>query len=119
MGYESRIYIVDKHPPLASEGKGWGEVIAIFYMCVMGYDFTKLFQKETDCYIYDTDSDTKINEDCYGSPLKEASLLKVKEFLEKEIKRGNDYRRIPILLNTLNAINPERWENVVLLHYGY
>ena len=61
MGYESRIYIVSKEDYFAGRDERWGEIIAVFNMCV--YPPIAAFMREqpaTDCYIYANDGNTKI-----------------------------------------------------------
>lgn len=130
MGYESRIYIVDKSithktregktfPPITNNsGKRYAEVIASVDMCKMG-DFSDIFKVETDCYIYGNDGNTEIEKDCYGDPLKEAPLPDVIAYLEKYARSREYYRRINPLLSLLKGFNPSDWNALTVLHYGY
>ena len=122
MGYESRIFVVDKKEHLFDEDKCWGEIIAMFNMCK--YSPVANFmreQPETDCYIYADDGNTKILEDEYDKPLTEASLSDVINILEKELQNGDEYRRTRPLLGMLKSLNEEalKFKNLRVLHYGY
>ena len=122
MGYESRIYVVDKKDHFLDEEKCWGEIIAMFNMC--NYSPVADFMREqpaTDCYIFADDGITHILEDRYDKPLTEASLSDVITILEKELKNGDEYRRTRPLLDMLRSLNDEahKFKNLRLLHYGY
>lgn len=125
MGYESRIYIVQKtnilHVLDNGTKKVWAEVIAQVNMCKC-VDFSSIFSKETDCYIYADDGNTQILEDKYGDALKESSIETVIDYLEHKIESGDEYRRFPMLLSMLKPFtNRNEWGdgNIVVLHYGY
>lgn len=122
MGYESRIYVVDKKEHLFCEDKCWGEIIAMFNMCKYYpvADFMRE-QPETDCYIFADDGNTMILEDRYDKPLTESSLDAVIEILERELQNGDNYRRTAPLLGMLKALKAEsdKFKNLVVLHYGY
>ena len=91
MGYESKLYVVDKHHWKWSN-ESWGEVVASFDLCkVYNLDFKKY--PLTDCYIYADDGNTEIREDYY--------------------------RRYQPCLSLLKGFNPNDWEDLVVLHYGH
>lgn len=124
MGYESRIYIVEKTNCCWSEadkGMKYASILAIFDMCKF-YEFSDWFRNKpaTEHYIY-ADDGTQIVKDCYGDALKEASIKEVVYKLEKIIENGEDYRRIFPLLATLKVFEAQnnRWSNIAVLHYGY
>lgn len=117
MGYESKLYVVDKHHWKWSN-EPWGEVIAMFDLCkVPGLNFSKY--PATDCYIYADDGNTKIREDNYGDLLKEIPVKDAIDMIEKEIKADKDYRRYQPCLNLLKGFDLNRWEDLVVLHYGH
>lgn len=118
MGYEHRIYIVEKSRFLYDNKKRYGEVIASFDFCKYS-GFEKVFKNVTDCFIYADDGNTKITEDRCGDELTEAPLNDVISFLENELKKGENYRRIKPLLGLLKGFNIEGWGDIVCLHYGY
>jgi hypothetical protein len=118
MGYESRIYVVEKKGRLIDEKKGYAQVIAMYDMC--GFNgFGKVFEKETDCFIYSDDGNTRILKDCYGDSLKEASISDVIAHLEEHKATKEYYRRVNPLLNLLKGFELSDWENLTVLHYGY
>ena len=118
MGYESRLYVVDKKSLMGTETKRWAEVVAVFNMCKFGA-FNGVFQKETDCFVYADDGNTKITEDKYGDVLTEASIKEVIKYLEGYKENQEHYRRVEPLLGLLKSFNPSEWEELVVLHYGY
>lgn len=117
MGYESKLYVVDKHHWKWSN-KPWGEVIAMFDLCkVPGLNFSKY--PPTDCYIYADDGNTEIREDNYGDPLKEIPIKDMIQMLEEAIKTEDYYRRYQPCLSLLKGFNLDDWGNLVILHYGH
>lgn len=124
MGYESKLYIVEKNKPFFDGDKPYAEVISMFDMCVCPCLSDVLRDKpNTDCYFYADDDDTKILEDRYGKPLTETTADVVIGLLESAVADGEDYRRIFPLLSALKTIDEQqkggRWNNIVVLHYGY
>lgn len=124
MGYESKIYIVEKRSKLPSEPKTYAQVIAMFDMCKC-YFLSDIFRHkpETDCYFYSDDGNTQVLEDMYGDPLRETTPKVVIDVLEKAVSNGEDYRRIFPLLSALKTIDEQQtngiWSNIAVLHYGY
>ena len=121
MGYESKLYVVDKKGRCEyydSKEKEYAEVIAMFDICKFN-GFDGIFKKETDCYIYADDGNTEILYDMYEKPLKEESVENVIEYLEKYKKEGEYYRRVDPLLALLKGFNVSNWNNLVVLHFGY
>lgn len=123
MGYESKLYIVQKYDITDDEiGKKYAEVLAMFDMCKFS-DLSDILtkQKETDCYIYADDGNTRIIEDKYDEKLTEASIPFVISTLEKILDGGENYRRIYPLLNALKAFDEQKdkWGELAVLHYGY
>ena len=124
MGYESKLYIVQKRPIVNEEEKTYAQVIAMFNMGKY-YSLSDVLRNkpETNCYIYADDGNTKIVEDKYGKPLTESDIKTVIDILEKDIAEGECYRRILPLLLTLKVLEEQRkegiWGDIVVLHYGY
>jgi hypothetical protein len=118
MGYESKLYVVNKRGSLNGESKRWAEVVAVFNMCKFG-DFNGVFIKETDCFIYADDGNTEITEDKYGDSLKEASVEDVIKYLEEYKDTQEPYRRVEPLLGLLKGFDVSEWEDLIILHYGY
>lgn len=123
MGYESKLYIVQKYDITDDEiGKKYAEVLAVFNMCKFP-DLSDILtkQKETDCYIYADDGNTRIVEDKYDEKLTEASIPFVISTLEKILDGGENYRRIYPLLNALRAFDEQKdkWGELAVLNYGY
>lgn len=117
--YESRIYIYNR---IKHEGRlaPWiyGEEIARFEMCGMRRGFTDIFTEEKDFNIYADDGNTEITEDEYGAPLRVCSVKKLEAWLAEETKK-DDYRRLKPLLAFLQALNPDEWDELIAVHYGY
>lgn len=116
MGYESKLYVVDKHDWKGCDGK-WGEVIASFDLCCVPINFAQY--PATDCYIIADDGNTRIIEDKYGDPLREIPIQDAIEMIEKVIETGDYYRRYKPCLNLFKGFNINNWENLVVLHYGH
>ena len=126
MGYESKIYIVEKTKYSWDEENGmkYARVLAMFDVSKF-YELADWFSNKpaTKHYIYADDGDTQIIEDRYGDTLKEASVREVIDKLEKivEVENGVDYGRIFPLLATLKVFEEQsnHWGNIAVLHYGY
>ena len=123
MGYESRIYIVEKTTALNGDnGKCFALDIARFDLGKVRYISNYLREKPvTDCYIYADDGNTRILEDKYGSPLTECKPEDLITLINRAIENGNLNRLYYPLLVFLESIvkNPNYYPNVVCLHYGY
>ena len=121
MGYESRIYIIEK-TNVRDEGRRWGCDIARFDLGKV-YSLSDLLRDKpaTDCYVYADDRDTRIVEDMYGEPLTEVSIPEAIKAIETAIERGEECRGFPPLLATLKALDEQkdRWRELAVLHYGY
>jgi hypothetical protein len=124
MGYESKLYIVEKSCLRDDDGMVYAEVIASFDMCKC-YFLSGVLTKEpqTNCYFYADDGNTKVLEDMYGDALTETSVDTVINILEEAIEMGEEYRRIFPLLSMLKTFKEQqaenKWINLVVLHYGY
>lgn len=123
MGYESRIYVVDKcNVPQEINGKDyvWGEVIASFDLCKV-YDVSDRMRQypATDAYIYADDGDTRIIEDCYGEPLREIPIADAVKIIKDAAAKEPSYRRFLPCIRMLEAFNPAQWDDLAVLHYGY
>ena len=126
MGYESRIYIVEKTNCSYTEENGmkYARVLAMFDVSKF-YELADWFSNKpaTKHYIYADDGDTEIVEDRYGDTLKEASVKEVIDRIERiiGIENEEDYRRIFPLLAALKAFESygNQWDDIAVLHYGY
>lgn len=119
MGYDSRIFVVEKSSGAALEehSKKYASVLARVEVCKFP-NLVSVFKKETDCYIYSDDGNTEILTDCYGEPLKEATIEEVIKCLE-ESEEKEHYRRAVILLGLLRSFNADEWRDIAVLHYGH
>lgn len=117
MGYESKIYVVDKSD-MIYDGVKYSQVIASFDMCCYP-DLKNIFKNQSDCgFCYD-DGSAFITQDRYGETLKECSISALIDFLQNQIDKGEKYRRIKPLLALLKGFDESEWENLVCLHYGH
>lgn len=131
MGYESRIYIVERHE---YKTWAWGSEIARFDLCKMGYymfdgkSFRDLFKKEID---FDLNINVEDKEhynpedyrtDAYGAHCKYTDIETVIYWLEIYIKEEN-YRRAELFLNFLYTLKEQikkgMWGEICIVHYGY
>ncbi len=120
MGYESRIYIVDKSDlACIKNGKRmvYCEMIAQFNLSKV----PKIYEKvsaydDTDGYFYSNGKE--IVEDLYGKPLKEIPVRDMISIIS-EVMKDDAFRRYKPCLNLLKGFNVNHWQNLVVLHYGY
>lgn len=124
MGYESRLYVVNKHDwgigKSLGENKVWGEVIATFNLCVVP-DVAAAMKAypATNAYFYlDGGGGERVLEDNYGEPLAEIPIADAVGILEKAAA-NEDYRRFAPCIQMLKGFSPEQWDDLVVLHYGY
>lgn len=124
MGYESKLYVVEKSSMIGACGKRWAEVIAVFDICKC-YAVSDVLRgkPQTDCYIFADDGDTEITEDMYGEPLTESEIADVIKIIEEaQTHEGcKNYRRLPYVLAALKSFeeHKDQWRDVVVLHYGH
>ena len=126
MGYESKLYVVQKYDRIYSEfgNRYYADIIATFKLSkIRGYDLFKKYPA-TDCYIYADDGNTQITEDEYGDPLTEIPIPDAIKIIEREMRtelefRGTLYNRWQPCLSLLKSFNLAEWKNLVVLHYGY
>lgn len=126
MGYESKLYIVDKHEHRDNNGEPiWTylEKIAEFYMSGVDQEFRDVFHGNTvddGWELYANDENTLIKEDKYGKKLTYASIDDVLSVAE-ECENHCHYRRYVPLISFLKSIveNKDNWVDVIVIHYGY
>lgn len=110
MGYESRLYVVDKLDD-------YGEVIAVFNLCKIPSVANKMKKyPATNLHIYS--NDVKITRDCYGEPLTEIPIKDAISIIE-DAASNEYYRRFGPCLSMLKGFELNHWSNLVVLHYGY
>lgn len=116
MGYETRLYVVEKYTVY---GTVYGSVIARFDLCKVSEISEKMRgYKDTDVVIYD--GEKEIINDCYGEALKEIPLNDAISIIEEvATKDGFNYRRYAPCLGLLKGFEPDKWDDIVVLHYGY
>lgn len=123
MGYESRLYVVDKSGiKMDVNGAGeyrYGEIVATFDLSKV-YDISDRMRNypATDCFIYVGDEETI--EDLYGAPLKEVPIADAIKIIEDATEAdGYVYRRYKPCLGLLKGFDTDEWTDLVVLHYGY
>lgn len=120
MGYESRVYIVNRVSFV--DNSVWGEELGSLRLGKMGDDgWRNLFNKPKDFTLYALDGNTDITEDVYGNPLKYAELSDVLNWLEEHMEKRH-YRRDKMLYDLLKGLKDgSSWEreHIVVVHYGY
>ena len=130
MGYESKVYICSR---ISNTGYIYNEVIAAVDMCKMGYDtgWAELFNKKLDGDFLGFDHDNPRNQDwentelldAYDEPMMYADIDAVKEWVNKQIENGDDYRRLFVLKAVLDSFDKTQWESdrakLIVVHYGY
>ena len=121
MGYESRIFIVDRTECKHNDGTSWiyAEKIADIKMCKMYNGFTDLFDKKIDYTLFIDDGNNDTQTDCYGDIMTYTDCRTVIDYLEKLIADGENYRRLTILLGLLKGIDESQWDEIQVVHYGH
>lgn len=125
MGYDSKLFIVEKSSFHVVGEKDYASFIASYDLAVFPQisSFMRSCPK-ADCYVYMDDGNTQILKDRYGAELTQASILDVIKVLE-EAKNGKDgnYRRIDPILSMLKTLQRQQeegyWRDLVVLHFGH
>ena len=120
MGYEVKLFVVEKSPTCFNENFSyWGQEIATYELCVCNQVSDFMDKKNpTDCYVYADDGNTQIVEDYYGDPLHECEISEFYEFLTTV---EDDYRRIAPLKALIKSFveNKNRFSNLYVLSFGH
>lgn len=121
MGYESKLYIVESHKGIVEDENGlwYGRRIAEIDLSKAGIPQERFFTEKADCYLYADDGNAKITEDCYGDKLTVCTDLPGFIAWMKEQESKEHYRRWGMAIALLEAIKPEDWRCVQVLHYGH
>lgn len=122
MGYESRLYVVEKGNLYDRNiNTVWGEVIAMFELSRVYSVSDKLCEyPETNAYIYSDDGNTRIIEDKYGERLREIPIGDAIKIIEEAAEEDHwNYRRWKPVLGLLKGFKKEEWNKLVVLHYGH
>lgn len=132
MGYESRIFVAEKHTVKRADGTEYvfSTRLADMKLSRMYNGFTSLFTKTVDWKIYG-DNDVDLTKDCYGDTCTYTDNIEsVIEFLEK-CEQKEHYRRVTPALAMLKAYAAENWDDdqgskfpqsrneLIVIHYGY
>ena len=123
MGYESKIYVVEEYEPVFDGRLGYGDIIATFDLCKMGYDiyngksFRQLFNQDRTCDFYADDGNTIIKEDCYGDEIQKADPEEVIAWL-KQMTKDNSWYRAKVFYKFLLELE-KTGVGYSLYHYGY
>lgn len=122
MGYESRLYIVNKSSIKdPSINMVFGEIIAMFNLSKVNSIASKFSRyPDTDTYIYADDGNTRILVDAYDERLKEIPVDDAIKIIEKAAEEDHwSYRRWKPVLGLLKGFNKKEWSDLAVLHYGY
>lgn len=121
MGYESRVFVVDRREIETYDNTlyVYAEKIADVKMSRMYDGFNTLFDKEIDYELYIDDGDEPTKTDKYGDVMTYTDCKTVIDFLEKLIADGENYRRLTVLLGLIKGFNEDEWDNIQVVHYGY
>lgn len=108
------MFIVEPHKEI-----NYGEIIARFDLCKIGYDsFYDIFKTPIEYEIFAEDNNHKTNTDNYGDHIKSADFSTVIDWLETNGRKMN-YRRIAPFLAMLKGFDLSAWKDLEIVHYGY
>lgn len=122
MGYESRLYVVDKITISSFKNEFPGYIcvdkIAKFDLGKMAIGFTDIFTTDAEFSLYEEDLDCTT--DKYGERIKYTDIQSVINWMGTA-EKVEHYRRIPPVLSFLKSLQEEStaWENLIVIHYGY
>lgn len=125
MGYESKLYVVDTSAGdynLPQNGLKYARIITMFDVCCFPA-VSDMFREKKQTGYFICIGDDDILEDKYGDALYFAELQDVIDVIEKEVEKGENYRRAKPLLAALKVYEKQRkngeWKDIKILHYGY
>ncbi len=118
MGYESKIFVVDRSDWLREDdGHLYGRIVAMVDMsCCPG--LSSLFTEPADVSIFADNENKSTCVDKYGDEIKSANIQNVIQWCEKQEKEEH-YRRFNPLIGLLKGLNPDEWKNLMIVHYGH
>lgn len=138
MGYESRVFVIERHEYDMPNGSKWvfGDELARFDLSKMGYEivdnkyFSDVFKTEIDFDLHDIGEDPNAEEyneedyrfDRYGAHCKWATIDQVLHWLENsEVLQVEHYRRAVMLYDALKMFKAHEADfgQLVVVHYGY
>ena len=121
MGYESRVFVVNRSELENKSGETYvyAEKIADVKMSCMGSGFTGLFDKKIGYKLYVDNGDEATQTDKYGNTMTYTDCKTVITYLENLIADGENYRRLTMLLGLLKGIDETQWDDIQIVHYGY
>ena len=128
--YESRLYFVNVQTVKAPNGNDviLPMVVAEYECGRMPYDFLYLFNvgEKINFNLYVNGCNDQGNEvmvetvlDKYGAHCRMVKPDLVIKYIETHNDELRDYRRTLPLLGLLKGFDPDRWENMMVVHYGY
>ncbi|MDE5994683.1 MAG: hypothetical protein K2G60_04135 [Oscillospiraceae bacterium] len=122
--YESKIIIAnvirDKNKKSDTFGKSmYAEKAAEISLGGMGGNngWKNLFTTEIDFELYVDNIDNSTREDTYGEIMKEGDLQSIIKWLEDHSEILHSRTRT--LLAMLKSLNPQEWDELHIVHYGY
>lgn len=122
MGYESKLYVVEKCNISFVEGMRGALVVAMFDLCNMGataFNEVVSTYPKTDCYFYADDGNTVVVEDKYGDSLTEIPIVDMIHILKECKKEFPKHRRIDPAIKLLESFDLTEWRELIVLHYGH
>ena len=121
MGYESRVFVVNRNEIKHNDGTSYvyAEKIADIKMSKMYDGFTSLFNKKVDYELYIDNNNESTQTDAYGDVMTYTDCKTIINYLEKLIADGENYRRLTVLLGLLKGFDEKQWSDIQVVHYGY
>lgn len=119
MGYESKLYVVEKTAMSDENHMFYGIVVAMFDLSKVYYVSDRIKKYPyTNTVFFSDDGNTEIIEDIYGERLREIPLKDMITIL-REASANSDYRRYKPALALLESFDDPQWKDIVVLHYGH
>ena len=120
MGYESRLYVVNRRE-LRWDGKSLGiyrDMIAKFDMSCVRWNPDEIFTTPIDFHIGYNEKNEPIYNDLYGKRCGMASVSAVISAIEA-LEGREHYRRFKPLLGFLKGLDESEWDDLRVVHFGY
>ena len=119
MGYERKLYVIEKGITKGLCGKIYGMHVAAFEMGRVD-EMVEMIKKYpyTNTFFFADDGNTEVTSDAYGEPLTEIPVKDMANII-RELSKQDVYRRYKPVLAFLDTIDESEWHNIVVLHYGH
>ena len=122
MGYDTRLYFVERHDRAPGDPCDYGSIIAMLEMGCLASTVLNLIESKRPekPAIYIFNENRKVKRDAYDSPLSVLDPAELLKAMRYDHKRGRiPYRRLVAAIALLDALIAGDYHNLTVLAYGH